>query len=249
MSYFDRLQSDMQQLGVAHDDRPPETYKELVQLMDTASGKDNYDHDVVKNIDPSELSTAFARYALHLCLTDPFITDTPGEIRHGKQAGICDMAEYRIATGLLPENFTDASVASPIVVMEVNDAVGIVQRSRNARRMIYYALRDSVVLPSAEKCVYTLPLPYTAFTEPLKADHPWHMPSYYLVDLLDTGRLSAFTIPVLERHKLSVNNPIETSGLQRTHEALLGQASAAFAYAAPLGVKPEARKAALESLR
>lgn len=249
MSYFDRLQQDMQQLGVVHDDHAPETYRELVQLMDTASGKDNYDQDIAKNIDPATLSTSFARLALNLYLNDPLITDTPGEIRHGKQAGICNMAEYRLATGLLPENFMNPNIASPVVVMETKDPVGILQRSRNARRMIYYALRNSIALPTEPGCVYTVPLPFTAFTEPLKSEQPWHMPSYYLVDLIDTGRLSAFTVPVLERKNLVAEDDIETPGLRRSHQALIAHAGAAFAYAAPIGVKPEARKAALESLR
>ncbi len=87
MSYFDRLQRDMQRLGIVNDDRAPQTYQQLVQLVDAASGKTNFDPRVIDKVEPRALSTFFARYALQLYHEDPLLSDTPETIRNQKSMG------------------------------------------------------------------------------------------------------------------------------------------------------------------
>lgn len=237
MTFFNRLQSDMQRLGVVNDDRHPETYRQLVQLADKASGKDNYDTEAVKSIDPQSLQTIFARNALNLFHNDPLLSDTDASLRNNKIYGICDMAEYRIATALNPENCTNPTIASPIVITLESDPVGILQRSRNARRMIYYALRDEAISHTSQGCVYQLPIPFTAFTELLKSDNAWTMPVEQLGDSAENGRLSVFTIPTFERQKLAVDDPIEEPALQRSHQSLAAWARVTLDDAEPISLK------------
>ena len=239
MSYFDRLQHDMIQLGVVHDDRTPETYQQLVQLVDTASGKDNFDPEVAADLDPSALQTRFARYALQLYHDDLLLSDIDQTIRDKKKYGICNMAEHRLVDALRPDTLRNPTVDSAVIVTESGSPVGIMPHSRNARRMLYYALHDDEASRTHAGCFYQIPLSTARFTEALKTDRAWTMPVHEIAGRPDDGRLSIFTMPTFERRKLAVDDAVERPGLERSHQSLAAWACRALDTAQPIAIKKD----------
>ncbi len=147
------------------------------------------------------------------------------------------MAEYRLATAFTPNALLNPELASPIVTVDSERPVGVMQRSRNARRMLYYALHNDGPSGTFAGCFYQVPLPITAFTDSLKGDHAWVIPVDELAGRPDNGRLSTFTIPTMEREHLDVDDPIEQSALTRSHQSLAAWARRALDNAEPIAIK------------
>lgn len=239
MAYFDRLQQDMRTLGITDELHPPETYRQLVQLADAASGKTNFDKRAAQTIDPQSLGTNFARYALKLYTQDDLLACTEEVVlaeTDDKKYGICDRAEYMIASTMMPDMLQQESFASPIVITEEANPVGVLQRSRNARRMVYYALQESG-LPASTGCIYQVPLAITSFSSRLPSTSPWQMAASELEGHIDSGRLSIFTMPSVDRRQLDYDDNIEKPGLHRSHQALVARARALMDFARPISVK------------